>query len=89
MKQEKLTIPNRLGMHARSAASFAKTASAFKATIEVEKDHVRADGKSIMELLTVSAAMGSEILIRTNGEDEDAAIKALSQLVRDGFGEMV
>jgi phosphocarrier protein len=88
MREEKLIIPNKLGMHARSAASFAKTAAAYAARIEVLKDHVIADGKSIMELLTVSAAMGSEITIRTRRTDEDAAIAALARLVSDGFGEM-
>lgn len=88
MKQEKLIIPNKLGMHARSAASFAKTASEYVSKIEVLKDQVVADGKSIMELLTISAAMGSEITIRTNGADEDDALSALSRLVLEGFGEM-
>jgi phosphocarrier protein HPr len=87
MKQEKITIPNKLGMHARSAASFAKTATAFKSSIEVAKDHVKADGKSIMELLTISAAMGTEITIRVSGEDEDLALTALAKLVKEGFGE--
>jgi phosphocarrier protein HPr len=87
MKEEKLVIPNRLGMHARSAAEFAKLASTFSSTIEVEKDSMRVNGKSIMELLTVAAAMGTEITVRASGEDEAKAIEALSNLVRDGFGE--
>ena len=89
MKQEKITIPNKLGMHARSAASFAKTAAAFRSKIEVAKDHAKADGKSIMELLTISAAVGTEITISVSGEDEDVALTALSKLVKEGFGESV
>lgn len=88
MKEEKVTIPNKLGMHARSAAAFAKLASTFASTIEVEKDSMRANGKSIMELLTVAAAMGSQITVRATGEDEDAAIAALAALVENGFGEL-
>lgn len=89
MKQEKITIPNKLGMHARSAASFAKTASAFKSEIKVAKDHIKADGKSIMELLTIAAAMGAEITISASGDDEEMAITALAKLVREGFGELL
>jgi len=88
MKEEKVTIPNKLGMHARSAAAFAKLASTFASTIEVEKDSMRANGKSIMELLTVAAAMGSQITVRATGEDEEAAIAALAALVENGFGEL-
>ena len=87
MKEEKVTIPNRLGMHARSAAAFAKLATSFASSIEVEKDSMRANGKSIMELLTVAAAMGSQITVKASGADEDAAIAALVALVNDGFGE--
>lgn len=87
MKEEKVTVPNKLGMHARSAAAFAKLASAFASTIEVEKDSMRANGKSIMELLTVAAAMGSQITVRAHGVDEATAIASLVALVEDGFGE--
>jgi phosphocarrier protein len=89
MRQEKITIPNKLGMHARSAASFAKTAAAFRSNIEVAKDHAKADGKSIMELLTISAAVGAEITISVWGEDEELALTALSKLVKEGFGELL
>jgi len=87
MKEEKVTIPNKLGMHARSAAAFAKLASTFASHVEVEKDSMRANGKSIMELLTVAAAMGSQITVKAAGADEEAAIAALVALVEDGFGE--
>ena len=87
MKEEKVTIPNKLGMHARSAAAFAKLAATFASHVEVEKDSMRANGKSIMELLTVAAAMGSQIMVRAAGADEDAALQALVALVEDGFGE--
>jgi phosphocarrier protein HPr len=87
MKEAIVMIPNKLGMHARSAAAFAKLAANFASQVEVEKDSMRANGKSIMELLTVAAAMGSQITIRTHGVDESAAIAALTALVEDGFGE--
>jgi len=87
MMEDTITIPNQLGMHARSAAAFVKIAAGFASTVEVEKDGVRVNGKSIMDLLTISAAMGTRITVRARGEDEGPALAALSALVKDGFGE--
>lgn len=87
MKENKVTIPNKLGLHARAAATFTKQASEFSSNIEVIKDHMHANGKSIMELLTLAAAKGSRIIIRAIGDDESTAIKALTALVKGGFGE--
>jgi len=87
MKEEHVTIVNRLGMHARSAALFSKQASGFTSKVEVIKDHMKVNGKSIMELLTIAAVKGSKIIIRTEGGDEDDALNTLVSLVKDGFGE--
>ena len=87
MKEENVTIPNRLGLHARAAALFTKQASEFSSRIEVIKDHMSVNGKSIMELLTIAGVKGSQILIRVVGSDEDQAIDTLASLVRNGFGE--
>lgn len=87
MKEQKVTIPNKLGLHARAAATFSKQASEFSSTIEVIKDHMHVNGKSIMELLTLAAAKGCKIIIRATGDDETIAIKTLATLVKEGFGE--
>jgi phosphocarrier protein HPr len=87
MKEEHVIIVNKLGMHARSAALFSKQASRFTSKIEVIKDHMKVNGKSIMELLTIAAVKGAKIIIRTDGSDEEEAIKSLVSLVKDGFGE--
>jgi len=87
MKERKVTIPNKLGLHARAAATFSKQASDFSSNIMVIKDHMNVNGKSIMELLTLAAAKGSGIIIRADGDDESSAVKALATLVKDGFGE--
>ena len=87
MKEEKVIIQNKLGLHARAAAIFSKQASEFTSTIEVIKDHQKVNGKSIMELLTVSAVKGCKIIIRAEGGDEEHAVKTLVSLVKDGFGE--
>lgn len=87
MKEESVTIRNKLGLHARAAALFTKQASTFSSRIEVVKNHMRVNGKSIMELLTIAGIQGSEITIRVDGTDEDQAIETLVDLVKNGFGE--
>jgi phosphocarrier protein HPr len=88
MKEEHVIIVNKLGMHARSAALFSKQASQFTSKIEVIKDHIKENGKSIMELLTIAAVKGAKIIIRTDASDEEDAINSLVSLVKDGFGEL-
>ncbi len=87
MIEEKVTIPNKLGMHARAAALFSRQAAEFISDILVIKDSMEVNGKSIMELLTLAATLGSSIIIKAHGDDEDQAIKVLSELVKQGFGE--
>jgi phosphocarrier protein len=87
MKEKHVIIVNKLGMHARSAALFSKQASQFTSKIEVIKDQMKVNGKSIMELLTIAAVKGAKIIIRTDGKDEEAAVNSLVSLVKDGFGE--
>ena len=81
-------IVNPLGMHARLAAEFVKLAGRFKAGIEVKKDDLTVNGKSIMGVMMLAAECGSSLLIRTDGEDAEQAMQALLALVADGFHEM-
>ncbi|HOJ14112.1 MAG TPA: HPr family phosphocarrier protein [Deltaproteobacteria bacterium] len=87
MRQRRVTITNKLGLHARAAALFTKQASKFSSKVEVIKDHLRVNGKSIMELLTIAGIQGTEITIRAEGSDEELAVETLVNLVKDGFGE--
>ncbi|MRR13866.1 HPr family phosphocarrier protein [archaeon] len=87
MKEQKVIIPNKLGMHARAAAVFSKQASEFSSNVMVIKDSMEVNGKSIMELLTIAATKGSSIIIKALGEDENRAIEVLTELVEQGFGE--
>jgi phosphocarrier protein len=84
-----LTITNALGMHARAAARFVHTASAFQARISVTRGARTVDGKSILGILLLAASRGSEIIVSADGPDETEAIEALCQLVASGFGEGV
>ena len=83
---EKMKIPNRLGLHLRAAAELVKTSSQFKCRILIEKDHRKADGKSLLNILTLAASYGSELKITFEGEDAWNAQKAITALFLNKFG---
>ncbi|MHB9155961.1 MAG: HPr family phosphocarrier protein [Endomicrobiales bacterium] len=87
MLEKTLTIKNKLGLHARPAALLVQTASRFKSRIKIFKDEQEVDGKSIMGLMTLAAAAGSQLRVMVDGEDEQQALQELEQLVESGFGE--
>lgn len=87
MPQREFTIQNKLGIHARPAAQFVKTASRFSSEVRVEKDGEEVDGKSIMGLMMLAAGNGSVIAVTADGPDEEEAINALAGLVDRRFEE--
>ena len=80
-------IKNKLGLHARPAATFVKKASEFTSTIFMEKDGTTVNGKSIMGLLMLACPLGSRITLKIEGSDEQQALQQLGQLIEDGFYE--
>lgn len=87
MSAERVTIINRLGLHARAAAKFVQLASRFQASVRVTNGTTTMDGKSILGLLLLAAAQGTAITIETDGRDADAALESLVALVAAGFEE--
>ena len=91
IKQETLervfVIGNKLGLHARPAAVFVQTANRFEASVEVQKEDIQTDGKSIMGIMTLAAEMGSSITVRVTGKDATEAMEALAKLIGSNFGE--
>ncbi len=87
MIEREAQIVNPLGMHARPAAQVVRTASAFTADIELVRDGMAVNGKSIMGVMMLAAECGCTITIRASGPDEAAAVDALTKLVAEGFGE--
>ena len=81
------TVTNKLGIHARPAAQFVKTASTFSCDIQVEKDDEQADGKSIMGLMMLAAGHGSILTITADGDDADTALETLGALIARNFEE--
>ncbi|MCC6429003.1 MAG: HPr family phosphocarrier protein [Phycisphaerales bacterium] len=83
----KVTIINRLGLHARPAMSFVDAASVFKSEVKVCREDTEVDGKSIMQMMMLAAGQGTELTIIAEGPDAEAACKALKALVDAGFEE--
>jgi len=84
---QELTIANKLGIHARPAALFVKTAHRFACDIFVEKDGEKINGKSIMGLMMLAAGQGSRLTLHVRGADAPAAIAELEALVKRKFDE--
>ena len=84
---KELTIANKLGIHARPAALFVKTASRFACDIHVEKDGERVNGKSIMGLMMPAAGPGSKLTLEATGHDATAAVAAIEELIKQKFNE--
>ena len=87
MKEQTLTLKNRLGLHARAAAKLVHTASTFDAKITLSRDGDEVDGKSILGLLLLAAGKGTPLVVRTEGSDEEQALAALRDLVDRKFDE--
>lgn len=81
------TIKNELGLHARAAAQFVQTANQFCAEVTVLKDGEEVNGKSILSLMMLAAPIGSEIVIKAEGQDAAALLDKLIQLINNKFGE--
>ena len=87
MNEQKFTIKNRLGLHARAAAKFVNLAGKFDSDIFIEKDDQSVNGKSIMGILILAAACGSVVKVTADGADSVAAIEAIGELIDAGFDE--
>ena len=87
MLEKRITIKNKLGLHARAAVKFVNMATRFVASVKIVKDGNEIDGKSILGILTLAATQGSEILLLVAGKDEDSAFKALADLINNRFDE--
>ena len=80
-------IKNRLGLHARAAATFVRLSNKFSSDIKLIKDGYEVNGKSILGILSLAAAQGSELQIMAKGLDAEEAISEIEKLIESGFGE--
>ena len=87
MINKTILIQNKLGLHARSASVFVRTASGFASSVTVSSKHATANGKSIMSMMLLQASRGTEISLEIEGNDELEAIEAIVTLINNKFGE--
>ena len=87
MIERTVTITNKYGIHARPAAEIVKTSAKFKCEITLVRDDVEVNGKSIMGVMMLAAEQGSQLVVRADGPDEEAAMAALTTLIASNFGE--
>ena len=82
-----VAIVNKLGLHARPAMSFAETAGKYRCDVRILRGEQSIDGKSVMEIMLLAATAGTELRIEAEGDDADACLKELRDLVERGFDE--
>ena len=87
MIEQTFTIVNKLGLHARAAAKFVNMASQFESDIQVSRNGRTVNGKSIMGLMMLAAAKGTEISVSADGADAKQAMQDIEALINDFFGE--
>ena len=80
-------IVNAKGLHVRAATVLAQVATSYTSNIIIEHGGERANAKSVMHLLLLTAPLGAKISVLTDGEDAAEALKAVEELIANGFGE--
>lgn len=83
----KVTIRNRLGLHARPAMQLVDTAAVYPCSLTIKKGSDEVDGKSIMHLMMLAATKGTELELVANGDGAADCVAAIVKLVEDGFDE--
>jgi phosphocarrier protein HPr len=83
-----VTVTNQAGLHTRPASMIVRTASKFRAEFYIQKDDYEINGKSIIGVMTLAAEQGSTLTLVLEGDDEEEAAAAISQLFEQGFGEV-
>jgi phosphocarrier protein len=87
MPERSVVVVNEAGIHARPAAEIVKLAAKFRSEIVISKDDLEVNAKSIMGVMMLAAECGSTILIKADGDDAEAALDALAELIASKFGE--
>ena len=87
MQQRKLTIVNRLGLHARAAVKLVSLSSKYVSNVVIVANGRRANARHLMAILLLSASMGATVSVEATGPDEVEAVTAVTRLISNGFGE--
>ena len=87
MQQLEVEIANKLGLHARASAKLTQLAARYQSEVWLSRNGRRVNAKSIMGVMMLAAARGTTVTIETSGPDEQEAMAALLELIKDKFGE--
>ncbi len=87
MPESSIIICNKLGLHARASAKMATEASRFQSDIQLQRDDIVVNCKSIMGIMMLAACIGTKLTLQAEGEDAEEALLALKTLVQNRFGE--
>ena len=87
MLRQETEIVNKLGLHARASAKLTQLAGKFQCEVWMEKGGRRINAKSIMGVMMLAAGKGSQVVVETDGADEQQAMSELLALIADKFGE--
>ena len=87
MQRAKVTISNKLGLHARASAKLTKLAGSFACDVHMSRNGRRINAKSIMGVMMLAAGIGTTVVVETDGAQEQEAMDALLALINDKFGE--
>ena len=87
MASAELVIVNKLGLHARASAKLTQVASGFKSEVWLSRNGRRVNAKSIMGVMMLAAGKGSSVVLEAEGDDAQAALDAICNLIADKFGE--
>lgn len=88
MPERRLKIPNPSGLHARPAKVFAEAAAAAPGDVTISKEGREVNAKSVLSVLTLDCHQGDEIMIRTEGPQEEETLEELVGLIESGLGEL-
>lgn len=83
------TIVNRRGLHARATAKLVRVAEQFDAEVSIQKDGMAVSGTSILGLMTLAAGQGTGLVLEARGNEAEAALDALADLIARGFDEEI
>lgn len=87
MPEQSSTIVNRRGLHARAAGKLVQTAARFQSTVTLLAKGREVNARSILGVMMLAAGIGTPVTLRAEGEDADAALDALIDLINRGFDE--
>jgi phosphocarrier protein HPr len=87
MLEQDITVSNRLGLHARASAKLVQLVSSFKSTVHLISKGREVNAQSIMGVMMLAAGMGTQLVVRAEGDDEAAALAAVIALFNNKFDE--